>query len=185
MATENSWVSKSVLDQILIKATLTQEEINRRINILKILELHFVNFLADLCFEQAIDADIIVPEIDFKICPYGSYGIGLMEKDSDLDAVLTCSQHRRLDITREAFFEKFFKTLQQDYRVKKLFLLKITPSYQIKFEILGVDIDLVFAITRSDLVGVESVDRMAISALKVAIWFQKRFGNARSNFLKV
>jgi len=165
---------------------MTEDAFQKRKDVLEILKTHFITFLHDLCYQQAVDGHVIVPDISFKILPYGSFGIGTMDADSDLDVIITCYQHRCLDITRDSFFKGFYGVLQEDYRVTKLCILTSSPSYQIKFRLLSVDVDLVFAITEGgELLGYAPADRQAISALKICNWFKTRFGTARSTVLKV
>jgi len=84
-STQRLWVKFSTKSLCFKKKSKTRQRI------LKQIESFLVVFLARLCDDQDLDQEENIPDVAFIVTLYGSYGIGLMERGSDLDCAIICS----------------------------------------------------------------------------------------------
>ncbi|GIX62347.1 poly(A) polymerase PAP, putative [Babesia caballi] len=80
-------------------------------------------------------------KISAKLLTFGSYRLGIVAPDSDIDCLCLCPQ----SVTREAFFGDFYNALKQLEPITKLHAVPDAYTPVIKLIYDGVDIDLLFA----------------------------------------
>ncbi|KAK2197032.1 bifunctional Poly(A) polymerase [Babesia duncani] len=82
-----------------------------------------------------------VPKVCAKLLTFGSYRLGIIAPDSDIDVLCLCPKF----ITREAFFSDFYNTLSAVDVVTKLHAVPDAYTPVIKMVYDSIDIDLLFA----------------------------------------
>ncbi|KAK1938434.1 putative poly(A) polymerase PAP [Babesia divergens] len=80
-------------------------------------------------------------KISAKLLTFGSYRLGIVAPDSDIDCLCLCPQ----SVTREAFFGDFYASLKLIPAITKLHAVPDAYTPVIKLIYDGVDIDLLFA----------------------------------------
>ncbi|GBE62630.1 poly(A) polymerase [Babesia ovata] len=80
-------------------------------------------------------------KISAKLLTFGSYRLGIVAPDSDIDCLCLCPQ----SVTRDAFFTDFYNLLKQVNLITKLHAVPDAYTPVIKLTYDGIDIDLLFA----------------------------------------
>uniref|UniRef100_A0A0G4FAH2 polynucleotide adenylyltransferase n=1 Tax=Chromera velia CCMP2878 TaxID=1169474 RepID=A0A0G4FAH2_9ALVE len=118
----------------------TEENLERRKNVLR----HLSKMVKDWVYETAVSKglpDDVARAAGGGIFAFGSYRLGVVLKDADVDALLLAPKHA----DRDSFFETFQKKLSETKAVKNIVPVAGAHTPVIKFTFAGVDIDLVFA----------------------------------------
>ncbi|XP_045150046.1 poly(A) polymerase gamma isoform X2 [Echinops telfairi] len=76
-----------------------------------------------------------------KIFTFGSYRLGVHTKGADIDAICVAPRH----VKRNEFFQSFFERLKHQDGIRNLRAVEDAFVPVIKFELFGIEIDLVFA----------------------------------------
>ena len=76
-----------------------------------------------------------------KVVTYGSFKLGVVERDSDLDLLAVVPRH----VTREDFFTNFYHHLAKKNEVSELRALSKVFVPVIKFKYKDIDVDLTMA----------------------------------------
>ncbi|NWV22150.1 PAPOG polymerase, partial [Origma solitaria] len=118
-----------------------QEELYHRTTVLGKLN----NFVREWISELAENKNLppaITEQVGGKIFTFGSYRLGVHTKgSSDIDALCVAPSH----VERSDFFQSFFEKLKNLEEVKNLRAIEDAYVPVIKFELDGIEIDLVFA----------------------------------------
>ncbi|KAK1441685.1 PolyA polymerase [Babesia gibsoni] len=80
-------------------------------------------------------------KVSAKLLTFGSYRLGIVAPDSDIDCLCLCPQ----SVTRESFFGDFYTSLRQIDNITKLHAVPDAYTPVIKLIYDGVDIDLLYA----------------------------------------
>ncbi|SBS85220.1 poly(A) polymerase PAP, putative [Plasmodium ovale] len=118
----------------------TEYALKKREKVLGIINKLFHEFVIELSINQGINEEE-AKEIHGNLYTFGSYRLGVITPNSDIDCIFLAPQN----ITREIFFNEFYLKLQQDKNVKKLQALPETYTPIIQFIYDDVDIDLLLA----------------------------------------
>ncbi|CDU18947.1 hypothetical protein YYC_01850 [Plasmodium yoelii 17X] len=118
----------------------TEQALKKREKVLGMINKLFHEFVIELSINQGINEEE-AKEIYGNLYTFGSYRLGVITPNSDIDCIFLAPQN----ITREIFFNEFYLKLQQDRNVKKLQALPETYTPIIQFMYDDVDIDLLLA----------------------------------------
>jgi len=91
-----------------------------------------------LWVEESESLDLAVGHVSARIVPYGSFRLGVVDKQSDLDLLAVLPQQ----ITREEFFTDFCAGLGKGEVVKELRVLSTAFVPVVKFKYRGMEVDL-------------------------------------------
>ncbi|SCM22544.1 poly(A) polymerase PAP, putative [Plasmodium chabaudi chabaudi] len=118
----------------------TEQALKKREKVLGMINKLFHEFVIELSISQGINEEE-AKEIYGNLYTFGSYRLGVITPNSDIDCIFLAPQN----VTREIFFNEFYLKLQQDRNVKKLQALPETYTPIIQFMYDDVDIDLLLA----------------------------------------
>uniref|UniRef100_T1IT92 Poly(A) polymerase n=1 Tax=Strigamia maritima TaxID=126957 RepID=T1IT92_STRMM len=112
----------------------TETESKHRREVVRKLNKLFKNWIINI---RKIPND----KIGGKVCPFGSYRLGVHTKGADIDAL--CVAPMRID--RTDFFTSFFQLLSQQPEVSQLRSIEESFVPLIKMDFDGIEVDLLFA----------------------------------------
>nr|XP_032804360.1 poly(A) polymerase gamma isoform X3 [Petromyzon marinus] len=140
--TEEELRSSDLLQEVMQQLKVFEEvvELEQRLAVLGKLN-HMVNrWVRD--FAEAKDlSPSIIENISAKICTFGSFRLGVHNKDADIDALCVAPQH----VDRTDFFTSFCELLKETNGVTSIRAVEDAFVPLIRFKFDGIEIDLLFA----------------------------------------
>lgn len=119
----------------------TEKGLRKRELILASLNRLLHNFIHSVCIMQGLDEDD-ANDVSARLLTFGSYRLGVIGPDSDIDALCLCPQR----ITRNDFFTVFYDILANHPNVSKIHAVADAYTPLIKLVYDDIDIDILFAI---------------------------------------
>ncbi|GFE52610.1 poly(A) polymerase [Babesia ovis] len=119
----------------------TEEGKRKREKVLESLNRVLQQFVRKNAMKQLGIPDNEASKISAKLLTFGSYRLGIVAPNSDIDCLCLCPQ----SVTRESFFGEFYASLKLIPAITKLHAVPDAYTPVIKLIYDGVDIDLLFA----------------------------------------
>lgn len=130
------------LNDVLKKfgVTETSEELNHRMNVLSRLNMMVKDWIVEMSLAKNMPQSV-AEQVGGKIYTFGSYRLGVHQKEADIDALCVAPRH----IDRQDYFTNFFDKLKKCADVEELRAVEeaFVPVLKMNFD--GIEIDLLFA----------------------------------------